>query len=75
MLHFSAVLIAFLVAGIATAAPTQFNKRIDQQTSLAPQPWEAACVSFHPSRLQFIIQLTLFFGFRKRQEVVINAIR
>jgi hypothetical protein len=47
MLHFSTLLFAFSVAGSVTAAPTQLNKRINQETIAAAQPWEAACVSIH----------------------------
>lgn len=48
MLHFSTLLFAFSVAGFATAAPPQLNKRIDQQTIASTEKWQTACVSFHP---------------------------
>jgi len=54
MLHFSTLLSLLFAIPIVTAAPTQVNKRIDQQDSAAVAKWEAACVSFHLSyNLQF----------------------
>jgi len=44
MLHFSALLLAFSVAGSVTAAPTtQLNRRIAQDISASTKKWEAAC--------------------------------
>jgi len=43
MLHFSTLLLSFSVVGIVSAAPAQFNKRVDQQTIASVQVWEGLC--------------------------------
>jgi hypothetical protein len=69
MLHFSTLLLSFSVVGIVSAAPAQFNKRVDQQTIASVQVWEGLCVSFHRSynfTIQLILCLLLEQGRRRR---------
>jgi len=61
MIHFSALLLAFAIAGSVTAAPSPLTKRIAQNISDSTKKWEAACVSLSIEAQRFTVDFNAPF--------------